>query len=60
LTDLSIAEFGKIFVEKMEKPKQAFIKAIDLKISESSTQKERDLYKKVKEKGLDYFEELGG
>jgi len=59
-TDLSIAEFGKIFVEKMEKPKQAFIKAIDLKISESSTQKERDLYKKVKEKGLDYFEELGG
>ncbi|MCG3255388.1 MAG: hypothetical protein H7646_04880 [Candidatus Heimdallarchaeota archaeon] len=59
-TDLSIEEFGKIFVEKIEHPKQAFSNMLDTKITESSIKSEKELFIQVKEKGLEYFQEMGG
>lgn len=59
-TDLSIEEFGKIFVEKIEHPKQAFSNMLETKITESSIKSEKELFIQVKEKGLEYFQEMGG
>ncbi len=58
-TALSIEEFGKIFVEKIEHPKQAFSNILDTKIIESSTKSDKELFIRVKEKGLKYFQEMG-
>ncbi len=58
-TDLEIKEYGKIFIGRIEKPKEAFKCILEEKIRKIVDEKTNKVYMKVLRKGLEYFEQLG-
>ena len=55
--ELFIEGFGKVFMERIDNPVEAFVKRLDLLIAEATAEDEKRQLEQVKELGIKYLEE---
>ena len=55
--ELFIEGFGRVFMERIDNPVEAFVKRLDILITEATTEDKKRQLQQVKELGMKYLEE---